>query len=285
MIYSNTRELLELLKRENLWAQKKLGQNFLVNPEALKNIIKAADLSKTDNVMEIGPGLGILTEQLALHAGSVTCIELDQAIIPVLKKNLGLEANIPAHTNIEILHQDALKTELPTHHYKLVANIPYYITSPILNHFLQPQKPDQQRPSLIVLLVQKEVAQKVCAKDDDHSILSLEVQAFGKPSIVCNVGRNSFFPQPNVDSIVLKIETYPVPKISDIKMFFKLIKAAFSQKRKTLSNSLKTFIPENRGDLLKILDKAKVDPQRRPQSLTITEWQHLVEAFSAVKED
>src|SRR5579883_1354605 len=117
MIYHNSSELLALLKKENLWAQKRLGQNFLVNPEVLNNILKAAEITQEDHVLEIGPGLGILTEQLAAHAGQVTCIELDRNIIPILKKNLG------PNKNVEIIHQDALKTKLPNDSYKLVANI------------------------------------------------------------------------------------------------------------------------------------------------------------------
>lgn len=275
MIYSNTEELVALLKRENLWAQKRLGQNFLVNMQALNNITRAAELSKQDHVLEIGPGLGILTEQLCLHAKEVTAIELDDSIIPALKKNLG------ANTNVEIIRQDALQTRLPHHPYKLVANIPYYITSPILNHFLQPQTPEQLRPSLIVLLVQKEVAQKICAGDGDQSVLSLQVQAFGKPEIVCLVGKNSFFPQPKVDSAVLKIVTFPTPRIGDNKTFFHLIKTAFGQKRKTLGNSLKELLStkgKNGGDLLK---QAGIDAQRRPQTLSLEEWQKLVEVFSS----
>ncbi len=273
MIYSNTEELVALLKRENLWAQKRLGQNFLVNMQALNNITRAAELSKQDHVLEIGPGLGILTEQLCRQAGTVTAIELDDAIIPALKKNLG------GNTNIEIIRQDALQTQLPDHPYKLVANIPYYITSPILNHFLQPHTPEQLRPSLIVLLVQKEVAQKICAGDGDQSVLSLQVQAFGKPEIVCLVGKNSFFPQPKVDSAVLKIVTFPTPRIGNTKTFFHLIKTAFGQKRKTLANSLKELLAsngENAGDLLK---KAGIDDKRRPQTLSLEEWQKLVELF------
>ncbi len=274
MIYNNTEELVALLKKENLWAQKRLGQNFLVNMQALGNITKAAELTKQDHVLEIGPGLGILTEQLCLHAGTVTAIELDDSIIPTLKKNLR------GNANVEILHQDALKTELPSRTYKLVANIPYYITSPILNHFLQPENPEQQRPSLIVLLVQKEVAQKICARDGDQSVLSLQVQAFGKPEIVCNVGKNSFFPQPKVDSAVLKITTFPVPRISDTETFFKLIKTAFGQKRKTLSNSLKELLSSNRENVGDFLKQAGIDAQRRPQTLSLEEWQKLVDIFS-----
>ncbi len=278
MIYSNTQELLALLKRENLWAQKKLGQNFLVNPEALKNIIKAAELTKEDHVLEIGPGLGILTEQLALNAGKVTAIEFDRNIIPVLRKNLLLEDV----KNVEIINEDALKTELPTEPYKLVANIPYYITSPILNHFLQPKTPGQMRPSLIVLLVQKEVAEKICAPEDDESVLSLQVKVFGKPGIVSTVGKNSFFPQPKVDSAVIKIQTYAQPKISNTEIFFKLIKGAFHQKRKMLSNSLPNALGLNRDQAEQLFNLSGISPNERPQRISLDGWEALIQAYQKI---
>jgi 16S rRNA (adenine1518-N6/adenine1519-N6)-dimethyltransferase len=277
MIYTNTQELVALLKRENLWAQKQLGQNFLVNMQALNKIIEAAELTKQDNVLEIGPGLGILTEQLSLHANKVTAIELDRSIIPVLQKNLH------GTNNVQIIHQDALKIELPTQPYKLVANIPYYITSPILNHFLQPQTTNEQRPNLIVLLVQKEVAQKICVKDGDHTMLSLEVQAFGKPSIACHVSKNSFFPQPKVDSSILKIQTYPNPKINNIPIFFQLIKAAFHQRRKTLSNSFQNGLQLGPEKTKKIFDLSGIEPTKRPQNISLEEWNALCQAYEKIE--
>lgn len=273
MIYSNSGELIELLKRENLWAQKKLGQNFLVNPGVLEQIVKAADLSKKDHVLEIGPGLGILTEQLAKHAGKVTAVELDRSIIPVLQKNLH------GCRNVEIVHADALKTALPAHTYKVVANIPYYITSPLLNHFLQPQNPGEQRPSLLVLLVQKEVAQKICARDGDHTVLSLQVQAFGKPSMVCSVGKGSFFPQPKVDSSVIKIETHPKPLVSDVKLFFRMVKGTFSQKRKKLSNTLPGALNLKQDQALELFQTAGISPDSRPQNISLEEWGSLIQAY------
>lgn len=278
MIYNNAGELLELLRRENLWAQKKLGQNFLVNPQVLDKIIEAAEIKKTDSVLEIGPGLGILTEQLAKHAAKITCIELDQTIIPVLKKNLGAAA-FGKTANVEIIHRDALKTPPPTHPYKLVANIPYYITSPILNHFLQPVNPNELRPSLIVLLVQKEVAKKICAREGDQSILSLQVQAFGKPNIVCNVGKGSFFPQPKVDSTVLKIQTYDRPKISNPAVFIKLMHAAFQQKRKKLSNTLPHALNLTPAQGQRLFDQSKISSAMRPQNISLDGWEALIQAY------
>lgn len=307
MLYKNTQELLELLKKNNLWAQKKLGQNFLVNPEVLKKIVETAEIKSTDFILEIGPGLGILTEELAKNAGKVKSLELDSALIPFL------ENQFRNSKNVEILLQDALKFAPPYEPYKLVANIPYYITSPILNHFLRETHERSEaetatresskralqpnvllidkttrseaeatttyplRPSLIVLLVQKEVAEKICARAGDHSVLSLQVQIFGEPQIICKVPRNSFYPAPKVDSAVIKIKTYTQPLIQDTKTFFKLIHGCFAQKRKTLSNSLKSALPISKEEIHALLTKAQIDPMRRPQELTIEEWQRLCE--------
>jgi 16S rRNA (adenine1518-N6/adenine1519-N6)-dimethyltransferase len=275
MTYQNKGELLEMLKNNDLFAKKKLGQNFLISGSTLTKIVETADLSKKDYVIEVGPGFGILTEQLALKADRVSACEYDAELIPILKKNL------QAHTNIEIIHEDALKLRLPSENYKLVANIPYYITSPILMHFLDPKTADQKRPELIVLLVQKEVAQKICVKQGEYSVLSLEVQIFGKPSIAGYVNKNCFYPEPKVDSAILKIEVFPTPAISDTTLFMRIIKTAFSQRRKTLINSLRSGIKCTREELDEILLKAEIIPSRRPQELSIEEWQKLVDALKA----
>ena len=154
MPYKNSKELVEFLKKENLWADKDLGQNFLVNFSILKKIIKAAELKPEDNVVEIGPGLGILTKELAKNVSHVHAIELDKNLIKILQRELA------SFSNINLEQGNALKSRLPVVSYKLVANIPYYITSPLLRHFLQPINPEEKRPTLIVLLVQKEVAKK-----------------------------------------------------------------------------------------------------------------------------
>lgn len=283
MLYNNIPELIELLKKNGLYAQKRLGQNFLVNPQVLNKIVEAANLNKEDFVIEVGPGLGILTNELAQKSGQVQSIEVDQRLIPMLKNTLG------HHKNLEIILDDALKTKLPTKPYKLVANIPYYITSPLLNHFLQPTHsddipaaPQSLHPTLIVLLVQKEVAEKICAKPGDQSVLSLQVQIFGKPEIVQIVSSASFFPRPKVDSAIIKIETYPESLIKDTKTFFRLIHGCFAQKRKTLLNSLKSALPISKEEITQLLEKAGIDPTRRPQTLTIEEWQKLCELENSV---
>jgi len=273
MTYSNKQELIAILQKHGIYAQKKLGQNFLIDMGILAKIIDAANLTPTDFVMEIGPGLGVLTAELVKKTKQVLSIELDARLIPVLKEN------IPAD-NLEIINADALQMPLPNTAYKLVANIPYYITSPILNHFLQPKTPPEKRPTLIVLLVQKEVAEKVCAKQGDHTVLSLQVQAFGQPEIVGKVPANSFFPAPDVDSAILRITPYSEPAIKDATLFFKLIHATFAQRRKTLSNSLQNGLGKSKEEIISALATAQIKPSARPQELSLPDWQRLLDAWA-----
>lgn len=273
MPYKNSKELVEFLKKENLWADKDLGQNFLVNFSILKKIIKAAELKPEDNVVEIGPGLGILTKELAKNVSHVHAIELDKNLIKILQRELA------SFSNINLEQGNALKSRLPVVSYKLVANIPYYITSPLLRHFLQPINPEEKRPTLIVLLVQKEVAKKICATDGKHSMLSLQTQIFGKPSIVEIVPKNDFYPQPKVDSAILKIEVYEEPLIQNMKKFQKITSISFAQRRKTLLNTLQNSTNLSKEDTEELLIKSGIDPQRRPQTLSIEEWNTLLKTL------
>ncbi len=240
-------------------AKKSLGQNFLTHKGTLHKIVQAADLSAKDQIIEIGPGHGVLTHELAQSAQKVTTIELDDRLIPELKEKFADQSNV------KILHQDALTFTPPKTPYKLVANIPYYITSPILNHFLREQ-PHDRRPTHCTLLVQKEVAQKICAKPGNLSVLALQVQLFGTPKIVAKVPPSHFNPAPKVDSAILTIEMHPKPIIpdSDLPKFFELLHAGFAHKRKKLIRNLK-FTPE----------KWPFDENIRAEALTIENWLEL----------
>ena len=255
--------------------KKSLGQNFLKDNAALGKIVSAAGIGPSDFVLEIGPGFGVLTKELVKRAGRVEAIELDRDLFLRLKLNL-LTPDGRFPENLQMIEGDALKFPLPEKPYKLVANIPYYITSPILNHFLQPQTPAERRPELIVILVQKEVAEKVCAGAGNHSVLSLQVQIFGKPELLGIVGKNSFSPPPKVDSAILRITPYPEPLVRDLKTFFRLIHSAFSQKRKTLLNSLRVLnLPKEK--IAELLEKSGIKPLARPQELDIPDWLRLAE--------
>lgn len=264
-----------LLKRYGLRADKKLGQNFLQDPTALESIAAAAQIEPSDTVLEIGPGLGSLTRYLATFARQVVAVELDADLIPPL------QAVTSTYNNIQIIHGDVLKISpkelIRESDYLVVANIPYYITSAIIRHLLE----SENKPRRIVLTIQKEVANRICAKPGDMSLLALSVQVYGQPRIAQRIPANAFFPAPKVDSAVLTIDIYPSPQIpiESINTFFKLIKAGFSQKRKTLRNSLSSSLHITPPATAEMLAKAGIDPMRRAETLSMDEWQSLCEHY------
>ena len=264
-----------LLKRHGLRARKSLGQNFLQDPLALEEIVSAAEIQPTDTVLEIGPGLGSLTRYLAVAAKEVYTVELDLKLLPTL------QAVLTPYPNVRLIQGDILKLSpkdlIAEKDYLVVANIPYYITSAVIRHLLE----TDPKPRRIVLTVQKEVAERICATPGDMSLLSLSVQVYGRPRIAARIPASAFFPAPKVDSAVLSVDIYPAPLIKPelLHIFFKLIKAGFSQKRKTLRNSLSSGLhisPTNAADLLMSVD---IDPQRRAETLSIEEWQTLSETI------
>lgn len=265
-----------LLKKYGLRANKKLGQNFLQDPLILDSIASFAEIEALDTVLEIGPGLGSLTRHLAESASRVIAVELDQDLIPPLKEVTS------AYGNISIIHGDILKlspSDLALEAgYLVVANIPYYITSAIIRHLLE----SDQTPRRIVLTVQKEVAKRICAEPGDMSLLALSVQVYGKPRIAKHIPAGAFFPPPKVDSAVLCIDIYPSPQIDHelLDTFFKLTKAGFSQKRKTLRNSLSAGLHISASDAETLLSNAKIDPMRRAETLSIDEWESLCRLYT-----
>jgi len=265
-----------LLKRYDLRAHKGLGQNFLQDPLALEKIVSDAEIQSNDIVLEIGPGLGSLTRYLAVSAKEVVAVELDENLLPPLK------AILSPYKNVRLIHGDILKLSPKDlnleNDYIVVANIPYYITSTVIRHLLE----SEPKPRRIVLTVQKEVAQRICANPGDMSLLALSVQVYGRPRIAEHIPASAFFPAPKVNSAVLVIDIYSSSLIEEdlLDTFFKLIKAGFSQKRKTLRNSLSAGLhisPTNAADFLA---HAGIDPQRRAETLSIDEWQKLSEHLS-----
>jgi 16S rRNA (adenine1518-N6/adenine1519-N6)-dimethyltransferase len=261
-----------LLKQYRLHAHKGLGQNFLEDPFALEEIIAAAEIQPTDTALEIGPGLGSLTRYLAASAKKVIAVELDGNLIPPLKEVLA------SYQNVHIIHGDILKLSpkdlINEDHYLVVANIPYYITSAVIRHLLE----NPSKPRRIVLTIQKEVAQRICAKPGDMSLLALSVQVYGAPRVAAHIPADAFFPAPKVDSAVLVVDIFPSPLIKEelLDSFFKLIKAGFSQKRKTLRNSLSSGLHISPVNAAELLTRAGIDPQRRAETLSIEEWEHLM---------
>ena len=262
-----------LLRRYHLHAHKGLGQNFLQDPFALEAIVAAAEIQPTDKVLEIGPGLGSLTRYLAVSAKEVIAVELDEKLIPPLKTVLA------PHQNVHMIQGDILKLApndlIAENDYLVVANIPYYITSVVIRHLLE----SEPKPRRIVLTVQKEVAQRICARPGDMSLLALSVQVYGAPRIAAQIPAEAFFPAPKVDSAVLVVDIYPTPLIKEelLGKFFRLVKAGFSQKRKTLRNSLSSGLHISSTHAAELLTHANIDPQRRAETLGIDEWQRLSE--------
>ena len=268
----------KLLRRSGLRARKRLGQHFLIDEGVLYRILDAAALKPDDTVVEVGPGLGVLTEELAERAGRVIAIELDDKLAEILKQDL------TALDNVRIINGDILKIDpaslLPeqSRNYKVVANLPYYITSPVLRHFLEADTP----PQLLVVMVQKEVAEEIAARPGRMSLLSVSVQLYGKPEIVEYVPAASFYPAPEVDSAILKVVPYTriLIEVTDRESFFTLVRAGFSAARKQLANSLTQGLSLSKAETLSLLEGAEIEAKRRAETLSIEEWLHLWRVYT-----
>ncbi len=264
-----------LLREYGLQPKKSLGQNFLVDPNGLDKVMLAAGVGPKDTVLEIGAGLGSLTVLLAQAARQVVALEIDRNLLPPLTKVTS------AYKHVRIVEGDVLKLPLeelvPGEGYLVVANIPYYISSAIIRRLLEAET----RPTRMVLTVQQEVAERICAKDGKQSLLALSVQVFGAPKIEARIPSGCFFPAPDVDSAVLSIALYPQPLIAldALDDFFRLAHAGFSQKRKTLRNALSAGLGLPASETEKLLATAEIDPQRRAETLSITEWGQLTAAW------
>jgi 16S rRNA (adenine1518-N6/adenine1519-N6)-dimethyltransferase len=268
-----------ILRRHNLRPNKRLGQNFLVDPTALQSVVEAANLQACDNVLEIGPGLGSLTRLLAARVRRVVAVELDPSLI------LPLKQVIEPYSNVQIIQGDILAfdpTRLmsePGHDrpspYLVVANIPYYITSALIRRLLETGMP----PNRLVLTVQREVAERICAAPGEMSLLALSVQIYGKPYLTARIPCSAFYPLPKVDSSVVRVDifTHPSTPSALVPLLFRLAKAGFSQKRKTLRNALSGGMRWTSQQTTEILGLAEIDPQRRAETLSIQEWVRLAE--------
>jgi 16S rRNA (adenine1518-N6/adenine1519-N6)-dimethyltransferase len=264
-----------LLRRFDLWAKKGLGQHFLIDEGVLGGIISAADLAPHDLVLEVGPGLGVLTEELARRAGQVIAIEVDNRLVSILGQRLA------RLSNLIIVNADVLKVNpadlAGDRPYKVVANLPYYIASPVLRHFLEAST----KPSRMVVMLQKEVAQNIVAPPGEMSLLSVAVQFYGKPSLVSYVPARSFYPAPKVDSAILSIEVYERPQVevADIAGFFHVVRAGFATPRKQLRNALAQGLYLSPEGAAGLLQQAGVSPKRRAETLSIPEWAKVYQAY------
>lgn len=276
----------QILDKYGFSFKKSLGQNFIIDANILRKMIASAQIDKKCGVIEIGPGIGALTEQLALAAEKVVAFEIDRRLIPVLDETLD------AYDNIEIIHEDILKADLhktieqsfsPELTLHVVANLPYYITTPILMNILQ-QKTNIER---ITVMLQKEVAERMAAGPNtkEYGSLSIAVQYFTEASVVMDVPKTVFIPQPNVTSSVLQLNKRekPLVEVEDEDAFFSIVQASFRHRRKTLRNNLVSHYKKNysKDEIVQLLDQARIDGERRGESLTIQEFASLANAFAA----
>ncbi|MDQ8737447.1 16S rRNA (adenine(1518)-N(6)/adenine(1519)-N(6))-dimethyltransferase RsmA [Paenibacillus sp. LHD-38] len=269
----------EIIAKYGFSFKKSLGQNFLIDQNILNNIVAAAELDETKGALEIGPGIGALTQRLAQAAGKVTAVEIDNRLIPILKDVLADEA----HTTV--IHGDVLKLDLKqlfaeqfadVSGVSVVANLPYYVTTPILMKLLEEKLPLEH----IVVMIQKEVAERMAAKPGgkEYGSLSVAVQYYCVPKVVCMVPHTVFIPQPNVDSAVIKLSLRDKPAVDvpDEDHFFRVVQASFAQRRKTLANNLTAFVgKERREALTEMLLKNDIDPIRRGETLSLEEFARI----------
>ncbi len=268
-------DVRNLLRRHNLYPKKRLGQNFLVDETTLAKVAAAAEIGPADTILEIGAGLGSLTRHLAEAAGRVVAVEIDSGLFPALQETL------KGYDQTELVQGDILRLDLGKHlnlpdGYKVVANIPYYITSAVIRHLLE----SSVRPRRIVLTVQREVAERMVAQPDDMNLLAVSVQFYSQPSRVARVPAGAFYPRPDIDSEIVRLEVRerPAVDVSDVDQFFRVVKAGFSQKRKQLRNALSGGLQLEAVQVDAWLAGTGVTPQRRAETLTLQEWAAIVRA-------
>ncbi|MBI2846528.1 MAG: ribosomal RNA small subunit methyltransferase A [Chloroflexi bacterium] len=273
-------ELKGLLHRYGLRARKGLAQHFLVDRGVLGKIVAAAELSPADTVIEVGPGLGVLTKELAKRAKQIIAIEIDEKLVSVLSETLRpfsnvaiVNANVLEVDPARLLSQYAGSTTTCTTDYKMIANLPYYIAMPTLRHFLEASL----KPTRMVVMVQEEVGRNIVARPGEMSILSVSVQLYGSPSIVHRVPAGSFYPRPKVDSVVVAIDVFDKPQadVADVERFFRVVKAGFSAPRKQLHNALAKGLSIKPLEAHDLLTSVEIDPKRRAETLSIEEWARL----------
>lgn len=268
-----------ICKRFDIKMSKKLGQNFLIKRGIVDEIVHAAELTVGEPVLEVGPGIGTLTQGLAQSGADVTAIELDRRLLEVL------DTTLASYDNVRIIHGDVLKLDVPTimNHkpFKVVANLPYYITTPIIMSLLESKLPIE----CLVVMVQKEVALRMIAKPGtkDYGALSVAVQYYTEPDIVLDVPPKSFLPAPAVTSSVIRcvLRDKPPVDVIDEKLFFRVVKAGFAQRRKTFSNTMKTT-GLTRDRIEELLAKANIDGQRRGETFTLQEFADVANAWAAL---
>lgn len=278
---SNPQVTIDIIKKYNFAFQKRFGQNFLIDGRVVEKIVNAADISKDDVVLEIGPGIGTMTQYLAEAAGKVYAVEIDKNLLPVLEETLG------EYDNVTVINEDILKLniaeaiDLEGKSLKVVANLPYYITTPIIMGLFENNIPAKS----ITVMVQKEVAERMQSGpgSKDYGALSLAVQYYAKPYIVANVPPNCFMPRPNVGSAVIRLTRWEEPpvKVGDEKLMFSLIRASFNQRRKTLQNGINNSseLSFNKEQVVAALRVLGLPENIRGEALTLEQFARLADAL------
>lgn len=274
----------EILKKYDLQAKKSLGQNFIIDTNILENIVQSGAVDHTTTVIEIGPGIGALTEQIAKAAKEVFAFEIDGRLLPVLEDTLA------DYSNVKVIHEDILKVDLDKFKAKyltdvnrlvVIANLPYYITTPIVLHLIESSLPIES----MVLMMQKEVAERLEAHPStkEYGSLSIAIQAYMDVDIVFTVPRTVFMPQPNIESAIVRLTPLTTKRldVKDEKLFFRITRASFGQRRKTIWNNLRRELnnKEQEPILKEAFTKANIDPSRRGESLSIEEFRRLADSF------
>lgn len=268
----------KLLREKNFRPSQKLGQNFLVNRAIRQKIIRAAELKKSDTIIEVGPGLGTLTEALGREAQQVTAVEKDPRLIEILKETL------KDFKNIKVIEGDILKIENSKleigNSFKVVANLPYYIASPVIRKFLQSPTP----PKAMILMVQKEVAQRICSRPAKMNRLAVFAQFYAEPKIIATVSKNCFWPRPKVESAIIKLRVKnKKPKVNP-ELFFKIVRAGFAQPRKQLANNLSRGLKLAKPEVAAWLGKNNLRPSQRAETLKLEDWINLTKNFIIIND-
>ncbi len=274
----------EILKKYQLRTKKSLGQNFIIDTNILRNIVKAGNVDQDTTVIEIGPGIGALTEQIAKEAKEVFAFEIDGRLIPVLEDTLA------DYSNVTVFHEDILKVDFEKFQEEylkdasrviVIANLPYYITTPIVMHLIESSLPIEE----MILMMQKEVANRLEAKPStkEYGSLSIAIQAFMEVEVVFTVPRTVFVPQPNIDSAIVRLKTLEESplNVKDEQLFFKMMRASFGQRRKTIWNNLRRVLDDKEKEetLRQAFESSTIDPSRRGESLSIEEFGWLADAL------
>jgi len=274
MDLTSRRVIKSTLKKYRIRPSKKLGQNFLIGKGAIKKIITAANLQLSDLVLEIGPGLGTLTQELAKRVKRVIAIEKDPRMVEILRETMS------DFKNIKIIQDDILKVEickLLKNSYKVVASLPFYLTAPVIRKFLEKEK---IKPLQMVLVIQKEVAQRICVKPPEMNLLAVSVQFYAQPEIISFISKKSFWPQPKVEGAIIKISPKKILWDPDFNsLFFQIIKAGFSQPRKQLINNLAKGLKIDKKKVEQWLLKNNIPADRRAEALGLQNWLKLTETY------